>query len=448
VSASFALGAFPMDDVWHRIFGQDVTLWGPTHLVLIGGAGLASVGTLILLCEGVNARSPDTPRPRVRWLLFRQAGAAGSLLLALSTFQAEFDYSVPQFRLLWHPILLMAAAGIALVAARILIGKGGALMAVAVFLAVRGLLSLYVGPLLGHTSLHFPLYIVEALVVEGVALLVARDRPIRLGLVAGAAIGIFGLAAEWGWSHIWFKIPWTHALFPEGAIAGFIAALAGGVIGGFVGGSLRAPEYRRTEERRWPVPVAAVAVIGLFVWALQMEPGPPTKATFALHQVDPAPKRTVAGTVKLDPPNAARNAEWLNVTGWQGGGSVVDPLKPIGRGVYRIDKAIPVYDNWKVTLRLQKGRTVASVPVFLPKDEAVPVPEIPAKANFTRPFVYDKQNLQREQKKDVPGFLSTAAYVLVLLIGLGLFGALGWGLARFAERSQAGKDQSTLAGVR
>src|SRR3954471_13552747 len=28
VSASFALGAFPMDDVWHRIFGQDVTLWG------------------------------------------------------------------------------------------------------------------------------------------------------------------------------------------------------------------------------------------------------------------------------------------------------------------------------------------------------------------------------------------------------------------------------------
>ena len=39
VSSAFALGAFPMDDIWHRIFGQDVTLWGPTHLVLIGGAG-------------------------------------------------------------------------------------------------------------------------------------------------------------------------------------------------------------------------------------------------------------------------------------------------------------------------------------------------------------------------------------------------------------------------
>ncbi len=448
VSASFALGAFPMDDVWHRIFGQDVTLWGPTHLVLIGGAGLASVGVLILLAEGVNARSPDTPRPRVRWLLLRQAAVAGSFLIALSTFQAEFDFSVPQFRLLWQPILLVVAAGIALVAARILIGKGGALMAVAVFLVVRGLLSLYVGPITGHTALHFPLYIVEALVVEAVALAVPRDRPIRLGLIAGAAIGVFGLAAEWLWSHIWWGIPWTHALVPEGIIAGFIAALAGGAIGGFVGGSLRAPEYERNEEARWPVPVAAVAIIALFVFALQMDAGPPTKATFALHEVTPAPKRTVAGTVKLDPPDAAKNAEWINVTAWQGAGSVVDPLKPIGNGVYKIDKPIPVYDNWKVTLRLQKGRTVASAPIYLPKDEAIPVPEIPAKANFTRPFVRDTKNLQREQKKDVPGFLSTAAYIIVLLIGLGLFGSLAWGLARFAKYSQAGKDRSTAAGVR
>ena len=28
----YALTGFPLDDIWHRIFGQDVTLWGPTHL--------------------------------------------------------------------------------------------------------------------------------------------------------------------------------------------------------------------------------------------------------------------------------------------------------------------------------------------------------------------------------------------------------------------------------
>src|SRR4051795_12393177 len=34
ICGTVPLLAFPMDDVWHRIFGQDVTLWGPTHLLL------------------------------------------------------------------------------------------------------------------------------------------------------------------------------------------------------------------------------------------------------------------------------------------------------------------------------------------------------------------------------------------------------------------------------
>jgi hypothetical protein len=41
---AFALAGFPLDDMWHRLFGQDVTLWGPTHLMLIGGGGGAGRG--------------------------------------------------------------------------------------------------------------------------------------------------------------------------------------------------------------------------------------------------------------------------------------------------------------------------------------------------------------------------------------------------------------------
>ena len=41
---AFSLIGFPLDDVWHRLFGQDVTLWGPTHLMLIGGAAMTLVG--------------------------------------------------------------------------------------------------------------------------------------------------------------------------------------------------------------------------------------------------------------------------------------------------------------------------------------------------------------------------------------------------------------------
>src|SRR5918998_1325971 len=91
VSASFALAAFPMDDVWHRIFGQDVTLWGPTHLVLVGGAGLATVGALILLAEGVRSRGDAMPRRGHSRFVFvlRRSLLVGGFLVALSTFQGE-----------------------------------------------------------------------------------------------------------------------------------------------------------------------------------------------------------------------------------------------------------------------------------------------------------------------------------------------------------------------
>src|SRR5919108_1436168 len=66
---AFALIGFPLDDLWHRLFGQDVTLWGPTHLMLIGGAGMTLVGQAVLLIEGMRARpagAPDEPPLLVR----------------------------------------------------------------------------------------------------------------------------------------------------------------------------------------------------------------------------------------------------------------------------------------------------------------------------------------------------------------------------------------------
>ena len=433
-SSSFALGAFPMDDVWHRIFGQDVTLWGPTHLLLIGGAGLATVGALILLCEGIASRGDATPRTKPRWLLLRQAILAGAFLTALSTFQAEFDFAVPQFRLVWHPILLMLAAGIGLVSARLLIGKGGALLAAVMFIQIRAILSIwvYAGD---HTDLHFPLYLAEAIVVELVALKISSKRPLTLGLVAGLGIGTIGLAAEWGWSHVWWTIPWTSALVPEGIIAGVLAGVAAGVIGGFVGGSLRAPDVVRDPEPRWLPAAAAAVFVGLFVFALQMDAGEKPLARVTVTEVKPPPEREVTLRVQLDPPDAADDAEWINATAWQGGGSVVDGLRETGPGRFESTKPLPVYGNWKSTLRLQKGSAVAGLPVFMPADDAIPVKEIPASAQFERRFILDKENLQREQKKGVSKALVLFAYLFVLFVAVGLIASLAWGLSRFARLS-------------
>src|SRR5207302_2483255 len=112
----FALLGFPLDDVWHALFGQDVTLWGPTHVLMIGGASLATLGIWVLLVEGQRA-GPETPprnAPPPILMRLRTVAIAGGFLLGLSTLQGEFDYGVPQFQAVYHPILLMIAAGVGL----------------------------------------------------------------------------------------------------------------------------------------------------------------------------------------------------------------------------------------------------------------------------------------------------------------------------------------------
>ena len=62
-------------------------------------------------------------RPRAAHLAPPRA-LGGGFLIGLSTFQAEFDFGVPQFDLLFQPLLIALAACIALVSARLWGGRG------------------------------------------------------------------------------------------------------------------------------------------------------------------------------------------------------------------------------------------------------------------------------------------------------------------------------------
>src|SRR3954449_9975065 len=230
----FALLGFPLDDIWHRLFGQDVTLWGPTHLMLFGGAGLTLIGQAILLAEGMRFRGVTTDRLRDSQFLvaLRRVGLMGGLLIGLSTFQGEFDFGVPQFRMVFHPMLIALAAGMALTAGRIWIGKGGALATALMFLAVRGAIALIVGDVFGESSPTLPLYLVEALCVEAAGVVLGRNRPIALGVAGGLLCGTVGLAVEWLWVGAVFPLPWSRGILPEAFVVAPIAGVAGGVLGG------------------------------------------------------------------------------------------------------------------------------------------------------------------------------------------------------------------------
>jgi hypothetical protein len=428
LAGGYALIGFPLDDIWHRLFGQDVTLWGPTHLMLIGGAGMTLIGQAILLREG---RPVTEGKGAARFITkFRRVAAMGGLLIGLSTFQAEFDFGVPQFHMAFHPILITIAAGVSLVAARVWIGTGAAIGAAAFFLAVRGGVSLIVGPVFGETTPALPLFLAAALCVEVAALLISRERPLTLGVAAGALIGTVGFWAEWGWSHVVMPLPWDEAILPEALIASAIAGVASGAIGGLLGAGLRGrlPALGTTRLAFGAGLVAVMAVIGTFLVTSEPEG---YRATVTLTDTQPAPSREVTARVQIEPADAAEDAAWVQMTAWQGGGRVVDRLEQTGPGTFESTEPVPVHSEWKTILRLHEGNALLGVPVYLPEDPAIPAPEVKAEQQFTRTFVDETKILQRELK-DVPGWSWVVASLVVLLISLSFILALAWGLARAA----------------
>jgi hypothetical protein len=430
----FALLGFPFDDVWHRIFGQDVTLWGPTHLMMIGGAGLALVGFAVLDREGRlanrDAGRPETVTPF--GLFVRRGAIMGGALIGLSVFQGEWDFGVPQFRMVNQPLLIAMAAACALVAARAWVGRGGALFAVAFYVVVRGGVGLIVLPILGQPSAVIPLYLAEALCVELAALLLVR-RPLALGVVSGVLIGTAGFAAEYAWTQYVMQLPWTSDIVVEGTLMALAGGVAGGVCGALLALGLQGKLPRPAVTRTLYASALALIAAGLANGLLVSVP-PDVRAEVTVTRVW-SPDMVDAGqaVVRISLPSAVDQPAWLTMTAWQGGDLQVDHLVPLGDGSYRTTKLMPLTGDWKTLVRLQDGRTLTAVPVYLPADAAINKPEVPALANFTRPAVDEKTIMQRELKQDVPSWLWSTAMTVVLGCAVLLVTALGWGVSRVSR---------------
>ena len=334
---SVAMLGFPLDDVWHRLFGQDVTLWGPTHVLMIGGASLAPIAAWLLLVEGRRASGrPDASRRLT--LLAWEVQLAGATLIGLSTLQLEFGFGVPQFQLVFHPVLIALAASIALVAARLRLGRGGALAATGAYLLIMTPMVLIIGPGFGHSFLHFPLYLVEAALVELAALAAIRRGPLAVGLASGALIGTVGLVAEWAFSHLVMPLPWPAELLPEAPVLALVAALAGGALGAHLGSALRgagthaaARAAGRRARRHRRLHRAAAAHRGR----------PAAARRRHARRGPPGTGAEVMATVRIDPAQPAADAKWLHAMAWQGGGSRLVELRETAPGVYRTSAACP-----------------------------------------------------------------------------------------------------------
>ena len=415
-----AVAGFPLDDLWHRTYGIDVTMWSPTHLLMIGGASLSPLA--LALGAGEAGWPDESGFARARRYL-----VAGAVLIGLSTFQLEFDMGVPQWQALYQPVLIAAAAGIGLVGARAWLGRGGAFFALFMFWLIRGLVALLVGPVLGHQVPHFPTYLGAAAGVELAFLLAGRVTPLALAVLAGLAAAIVGLPAEWLWTHLWSFQPWQPRLLPMIWLP-LLASVAGAVLGLAAG---RAWRPAPAGLPRPAVPLAAAVLVAALVAPLPRTSISASASLSAQSAGAPhgfAPDRSGVPTLlqdywieaRLSPAGAADDPDWFRVAAWQGGHVRDIEMVQVAPGDYRSSQPVPTGGTWKAILFLARGDVVSAAPIVMPRDSEYGQAGVQPPAGgtpVTREFVPASRLLMSESHSASPlvADLAYGAFVLVCL---------------------------------
>jgi hypothetical protein len=373
--------------------------------------------------------------------------SCGGLLIGMSVYQIEFDFGVPQFRLVFQPMLIAAAAAVGTIVARITMGKGAALIAALFAIALRGLVALLVGPILGAPINWFPLYLGPALVVELVALTPLFRRPILFGAIAGLGVGTVGLWLESLWIGAVYQYPWPMPLWREALPTAVPVAILAGVCAAMFGMVLTNQKLPGKAFGITAVALTVLVIGGTVANGLHIHVPQQDTATIKLTDLPSQPgQHMVSADAQINPPTlVGDHPDWLTILSWQGRmwndrGLEIDHLKKVGPGHYVSTQPIPVWGEWKTLLRVQDGRTMTAVPIWAPADSAIPVPEIPAKAVSTRPFVLEVSILQRERDPSVPAWLFTAGGIVVLCFTLTVITALTWGAGRINAADTAPKQ--------
>lgn len=446
-----ALVGFPLDEVWHQTYGVDVTMWSPTHMLMILGASFSGLASWLVLAEA-GVRPTQS-----RWGRGMLVVASWLTLQGLSAPLGEFSFGVPQFQQMFHPLILCIAGGFALVAIRLVHGRFWAL---GITVGNFALMSSDILSLGGETAgpvetRDAGLFIASALAVELVAFLLGTRNTVRFAIAAGVGVGTLGLAGEWWWNQSAYQ-PWNTNLLPDAVILGTIAAVASALVGlAFARAAGQAPVQEST-TRPAPWLVAAAGTVVLITIALPMpRPVGDVEAAITIEAAaeqgttplaDPFDQAFV--DVQLTPANAADEARWFQVSAWQGGGLVLEDLEPVAGepGHYRTAQPVPVDGAWKTIVRLHRGGEIMAVPVFLPADPEIGEAEISA-IDRTMGMEPETRYLLRETRDNVQ-WVAYAVYALLVVVGLGWIAAFAIAATRIIANRRplsAARTRSTPA---
>lgn len=416
-ASAIAVAGFGVDELWHRAYGIDVTMWSPPHLLMIVPMSLSPLAGWLLLAE---ARRERGARRRLHGVL------AGAALLGLSAYQLEFDLAVPQWPQPYAAILLALAGGFALTAARAALGPGGALATAGYFLALRGVMYAVTSGLWELGEPRFPLYLASAAGVEGVWW-AARRRgwtPAATALASGAAVATLGLAGEAAWSHVWSWHPWQAGMAPW-----LLVAAAAAVGAAWLGAAFGRTLAHRPAHTSWPSAAVALGVLAVALAAPLPRGVPDAEATITTTEAAPG---WVDVAVEVDPADTADGADRFEILSWQGGGSQVVDLEGVGAGHYASAAPVPVHGRWKSMVRLARGRELGGMPIYQPAEPTIGAREVPVVERRSGELVRDEAMMLREVH-DGPAWPGVLGYVSLLAGTAVVVGLLAAGTARLAR---------------
>lgn len=135
--------AFPLDDYWHTLYGIDVTLWAPFHVMIISGMIMAGLGSLYTQIAALGRIAPGRGR------VAAQAGFAALLALTLATLLlllpqanvAEGLVQIGGYDVVLYPLLVAFALPLGLISVLWVTRQPGmATLLALVFMALRQVL--------------------------------------------------------------------------------------------------------------------------------------------------------------------------------------------------------------------------------------------------------------------------------------------------------------------
>jgi hypothetical protein len=139
--------AFPLDNYWHTLYGIDVTLWAPFHVMIVSSMVMVGVGALFAVASELNRLEAGRARlwADISFALLLALTLASLLLLLAQAEVKEGLAAIGGYQFVLYPILLASTLPLALITAgRVTQRIGAATIMALVFLVLRQALFLFV----------------------------------------------------------------------------------------------------------------------------------------------------------------------------------------------------------------------------------------------------------------------------------------------------------------